>query len=91
MSLETAKMSSRGQIIIPKDIRDQVGATANTVFTMIALDDGRIIMRKLDAEQIRKDLETFREIRRKTKKVPQAYVDRVIREVRAERRAKGRS
>ena len=52
MTLETAKMSERGQIIIPKDIRDFIHASDGTIFTVIPFDESTIVMRKLDKDQL---------------------------------------
>ena len=58
--IETAKMSDRGQIIIPKDIRDYVGANTNTIFTIMPLDRDTIIMKKLDGLKIIREFESIR-------------------------------
>jgi len=58
--IETAKMSDRGQIIIPKDIRDYVGANTNTIFTIMPLDRDTIIMKKLDRLKIIREFESIR-------------------------------
>ncbi|MFH1915660.1 MAG: AbrB/MazE/SpoVT family DNA-binding domain-containing protein [Nanoarchaeota archaeon] len=63
--IETAKMSERGQIIIPKDIRDYIGAIDSTIFTMMPLDKETVIMKKLDTTAILKD---FRDIRTRINK-----------------------
>ena len=41
-------MSERGQIIIPKHIREYIGAAERTIFTVMPLDKETIIMKKLD-------------------------------------------
>lgn len=64
MTLETAKMSERGQIIIPKDIRDYIGATQDTIFTIIPLNKETIVMKKLDKKKL---IEEFRAIRNNIK------------------------
>ena len=84
MMIETAKMSERGQIIIPKDIREHIGATENTIFTVSTLDDDTIVMKKLDTEKLVKE---FREMRARTLKVPQEEIDREIHAARKEIRA----
>ena len=58
--IETSKMSDRGQIIIPKDIRDYVGANTNTIFTIMPLDRDTIIMKKLDRLKIIREFESIR-------------------------------
>jgi len=58
--LETAKMSERGQIIIPKDIRKFIGAEESTIFTVLPLDNETIVMRKLDKNKILKEFGSIR-------------------------------
>jgi AbrB family looped-hinge helix DNA binding protein len=64
MTLETAKMSERGQIIIPKEVRDSINANKNTIFTVVPLDKDTIIMKKLDKTKLIKE---FRSIRKSVK------------------------
>ncbi len=56
MAIETATMSERGQIVIPKQIRDLVGAKENTLFSLMALEGDVIVMRKVNKEQLMGDL-----------------------------------
>lgn len=63
--VETAKMSQRGQIIIPKEIRNFIGAKEDTIFTMMPLDKETVIMKKLDTVSLLKD---FRNIRARINK-----------------------
>jgi len=58
--LETAKMSERGQIIIPKEVREFIDAKENTIFTVMPLDKDTIIMRKLDKAQLIKEFRSIR-------------------------------
>jgi AbrB family transcriptional regulator (stage V sporulation protein T) len=76
--IETAKMSERGQIIIPKDVRDYINAKENTIFTIMPLDKDTIIMKKLDKEQLVKE---FRSIRAGVKeKMSQKDIDEEIKQ-----------
>lgn len=59
--IETAKMSERGQIIIPKVVREYIGAEENTLFTVMPLDRETIIMKKLDRLKLVKEFESIRE------------------------------
>lgn len=59
--VETAKMSERGQIIIPKEIREYIEATEDTIFTIMPLDRETIIMKKLDKIKL---IQEFRSIRK---------------------------
>ena len=56
MTIDTATMSERGQIVIPKGIRDYVGAIENTLFTLMPLDKDTILMKKIDKEKLMGDL-----------------------------------
>jgi len=62
--IETTKMSTRGQVIIPKDIRDYIKAEENTIFTVVSLNKDTILMRKMDKKKL---LAEFRNIRRDVK------------------------
>lgn len=78
--VETAKMSERGQIIIPKEIRDYIGASDNTLFTVMPLDRETIVMKKLDKIKI---MQEFRNIRKSVKdKFTPQEISREIGEVR---------
>ncbi len=46
MPAETIKMSSRGQIVIPQDIREELKASEGTVFSVVSAKD-TIILRKI--------------------------------------------
>lgn len=65
-AVDTTKMSTRGQVIIPKGIRDYIGAEEDTIFTVISLDRETIVMKKLDKKRL---INEFRTIRTKTKKI----------------------
>ena len=78
--LETAKMSERGQIIIPKEVRDYIDAKESTIFTVMPLDKDTIIMKKLDKERLIKE---FRSIRKGVKeKLTSKEIDEEIRKSR---------
>ena len=64
VTIEMAKMSERGQIIIPKEIREYLNAEDNTIFTIMPIDPETIIMKKLDKNKLVKE---FRNIRTKIK------------------------
>ena len=63
MTIETAKMSERGQIIIPKEVREFINAGQDTIFTVMPLDTDTIIMKKLDKEKL---IREFRDIRKRS-------------------------
>ena len=85
MNMETAKMSERGQIIIPKEIREEVGASTSTIFAVSTLDKETIVMKKIDTNSL---VEEFRRIRSRTKKLSPAQIEAGIHEY---RKSKGSS
>ena len=75
--IETTKMSTRGQVIIPKDVREYIKAEENTIFTVVPLDKDTILMKKMDKKKL---LEEFRNIRSSLKeKISEEEIDNEIR------------
>lgn len=62
--IETTRMSTRGQVIIPKGIREYIHAEEDTIFTVMPLDKDSIIMKKLDKKKL---INEFRDIRKSIK------------------------
>ena len=61
MEVETTKMSSRGQVVIPQDIREELNATEGTVFAVIGSKD-TIVLKKIETPSkhaLIKELETI--------------------------------
>lgn len=46
MDIETVKMSSKGQIVIPQDIREEMSAGEGTVFAVVGGSD-TIVLKKI--------------------------------------------
>ena len=84
MKMETAKMSERGQIIIPKEVREQIHADTNTVFVVDTLDKDTIVMKKFDSDAW---IKKFNEMRKRTAKLSPAQVEAEIHEVRRQKRS----
>ena len=80
--IETTKMSTRGQVIIPKDVRDYISAQENTIFTVVPLDKDTILMKKMDKKKL---LQEFRSIRSSVKE--KLSSEEVNNEIRANRKA----
>ena len=74
--IETTKMSTRGQVIIPKDIREYIHAEEDTIFTVMPLDKETILMKKMDKKKL---LDEFIKIRNGTKKLSSEEVKNEIR------------
>lgn len=77
--IETAKMSDRGQVIIPKNIRDAIGAEKDALLAF-SVEGDTILVKKLDL------IETFRKIRASTVKVSTDNIVDEIHEIRKELR-----
>ena len=59
MEMETTKMSSRGQVVIPENIRSLVSASEGTLFAVVGSKD-TIVLKKIglpSKEALIKDLE----------------------------------
>ena len=80
--IETTKMSTRGQVIIPKDVREYIKAEENTIFTVIPLDKDTILMKKMDKKKL---LEEFRSIRSSVKE--RLSKEEIDNEIRAHRKS----
>jgi bifunctional DNA-binding transcriptional regulator/antitoxin component of YhaV-PrlF toxin-antitoxin module len=61
MNVETVKMSSKGQIVIPLDVREELCAQTGTVFAVVGNKD-TIVLKKIitpSKEDLIKDLGLF--------------------------------
>ena len=61
MPAETIKMSSRGQIVIPQDIREELKASEGTIFSVVSAKD-TIILKKISTpskEDLIKEIEAI--------------------------------
>ena len=74
MEVETTKMSTRGQIIIPKEIRAYINAEEGTLFKGGTLDEETLIMKKLDKQKLVNEFKHIRD-RVKTKLKKEEILD----------------
>ncbi len=61
MNVETVKMSSKGQVVIPQDVREELHAHTGTVFAVVGTKD-TIVLKKIatpSKEDLIKDLSLF--------------------------------
>ena len=72
MVVETIKMSSKGQVVIPQGIREEIEADEGTVFAVVGSKD-TIVLKKIQTpskEELIKDLEGIaKEGRRRAEKI----------------------
>jgi len=67
MHVETAKMSSKGQLVIPLSARQEIGVEEGTLFAVVAFGDTILLkkMEKPSGEQLWKDLDRIAQEGRK--------------------------
>lgn len=61
MNVETIRMSSKGQVVIPQDVREEIQVEEGTVFAVVGSRD-TIILKKITTpskEELIKDLGLF--------------------------------
>jgi len=77
--VETTKMSTKGQVIIPKEVREFTQSKENTMFTVMPLNTETIILKKMDRDKMVKE---FRKIRQETKgKLSEAEINAIIHKI----------
>lgn len=59
--VETTKMSTKGQVIIPKEVREFTNSTENTLFTVMPLNVDTIILKKLNRQEMVKEFQRMRQ------------------------------
>ncbi len=78
--VEMTKMSTKGQVIIPRHTRHFTGSGMETVFTVVPLDRNTIVLRKVDPQKV---VAEFRKIRRQIKdKLSEAEINEIVRRAR---------
>ena len=87
MPVETIKMSSRGQIVIPQDIREEIKASEGTIFSVVSAKD-TIILKKVatpSKEDLIREIESIAiEGRKRAEKlgIKESYVPDVVHKLR---------
>lgn len=69
--METTRMSSKGQVVIPQDIREEVGAVEGTIFSVMGMDD-TVILKKVETPSKEELIRHLDEIAAKNQKRLQA-------------------
>ena len=71
MVVETVRMSSKGQVVIPQDVREELNAGSGTVFAIVGTRD-TVVLKKISTpskEELISDLEAIgREGKRRLQK-----------------------
>ncbi len=91
MAVETIRMSSKGQVVIPQDIREELGVHEGTVFAVIGSKD-TIILKKVETPSKENLIKEFQRIaiegRKRAEKagIKESDVVDLIHTIRKERR-----
>jgi len=86
VSLATSQLSSKGQVVIPQEIRDRLGLKSGAKFVVVA-DRGVVILKIIEMPDLRDVDHLVREARRQAKKagMKRSDLDAAIRKARAAR------
>jgi len=80
VKVNVARLSSRGQIVIPKELRDELGLKKDDLLLITTIED-TLVMKKLDRTKL---LEEFESIRKAVKeKISPEEVERLVHESRS--------
>jgi len=63
------QVDSRGQIVIPKDIRRELGIDEGTGFYMYTVTDEGILLKKIDSKELKDNKEILRELDDKASRI----------------------
>jgi len=93
MEQEVTVIGERGQVVIPKDMRMKLGLGPKTRLLVVRKGDV-VIMKKLDLEQERRELESiFRRVDKRIEKygeMTEEEIDQIIHDYRAKVACKGK-
>ncbi|MDD5181565.1 MAG: AbrB/MazE/SpoVT family DNA-binding domain-containing protein [Candidatus Nanoarchaeia archaeon] len=68
VEMEITKMGERGQLVIPKDIRDELGLSCGSAVELIKAD-GLIVMKKIEPSINKEDIHTLDRINNAWKEI----------------------
>ena len=78
--VELTKMSTKGQVQVPKEVREYTNSTTNTQFKIMPLDRETIILKKLDKAEAIKEIDRIRA--RVKNKLSEDEINEIIHKVR---------
>ena len=67
MTIETVKMSSKGQIVIPNGIREMIGADEGTIFAVTSEKD-TVVLKKIELPSKEELISQLRKVAKDNKK-----------------------
>lgn len=68
MEIDLTKISSKGQIVIPQDIREKLSLEEGQTL-MVSTQDNLIVLKKVQNEMEKEDIETLKEIKEAWKEI----------------------
>ena len=60
MHVELTTIGERGQVVIPRQIRDKMPAPKGTLFSVVLVDKDIIVMKRVDKQQLIGEFKTLR-------------------------------
>lgn len=87
-SLDLTRISSKGQIVIPENVRNKLGIKAGGLFAVLARPKaGLVVLKKIDSKSLSVDLTLLREVEKAWEEIEQgrarkATVKRFLTELR---------
>ena len=60
MHVELTTIGERGQVVIPRQIRDKMPAPKGTLFSVVLVDKDIIVMKRVDKQQLVGEFKTLR-------------------------------
>ena len=83
IKVEQSKMSTRGQIVIPKGVRERMKLKKDTLFMVGSIDNDTIILKKVDKEKMVREFMNIRTgILRRSKGLSDEDIEREVYETR---------
>ena len=77
---ELTRISSKGQIVIPKDIRMEMKIKEGSVFAVLTPKKDILILKKIESQISKEDLETLRGLERAWKDIEEGRYKKYSRE-----------
>ncbi|MEK6928533.1 MAG: AbrB/MazE/SpoVT family DNA-binding domain-containing protein [Nanoarchaeota archaeon] len=68
MKIETTKMSSRGQIVIPQNVREEIEANEGTIFIVMTSGD-TLLLKKVETPSKQEVLENLEKMAKEGEKI----------------------
>ena len=89
MVMDVAKVTAKGQITIPADVREAVGVREGDKVVFVRMDDGTVSMRSSNLEAVRRAQDAFAGAAEEAGLADEGDLSDLIRQVRRDR-AEGR-